>query len=138
MKSLCVPHWDPFWQIFECVVLKISFFQISPKEFSLNFYCILALFFSRYLNGMFEWLVPSLFNIYLLSRSIGHLGCVKLKNFHVFLFLFTDSYVTKSGRSYWVCPKNFCGSREPSDQVSFRRAVKKRLFNALNTHDTKP
>ena len=34
--------------------------------------------------------------------------------------------------------KNLCGRREPLDYVSFLRAVKRKRFNTLNTHDTKP
>ena len=43
------------------------------------------------------------------------------------------------GSSHGRCRhKNLCRRREPSDSVSFRRAVKRRRFHTLNTHDTKP
>ena len=32
--------------------------------------------------------------------------------------------------------KNFCGLREPSDYVSFRKAVERQRFHTLNAHDT--
>ena len=34
--------------------------------------------------------------------------------------------------------QNLCGCKEPSDNVSFYRAVKMHWFCTLNTHDTKP
>ena len=34
--------------------------------------------------------------------------------------------------------KNLCGGREPSDYVSFRKAVKRQLFRTRNTYNTEP
>ena len=54
------------------------------------------------------------------------------------LFLSLSTYLLKVFTLGRCEHKNLCGGREPSDYVSFRRAVKRRWFCILNTYGTKP